>query len=65
MNWDGTLPIRRYAIFRNIFGQDYSIAIKGKDLATAEKWGGFVGWLGAVKPAGTRSVCRTTGKGHK
>ena len=56
INWDGTLPIRRYAIFRNIFQSDYTIVIKGKDLESAEKWGGFVSWLGAVKPAVTMEL---------
>lgn len=49
------LPVRRYAIFAGIFGH-YAIVIRGDDIERAPKWGGFVGWLGAVKPATTRQV---------
>ncbi len=49
------LPIRRYAIFEDIFYQKHAIVIKGEqDIKTAPMWGGFVCWLGGVKEATTR-----------
>jgi hypothetical protein len=48
------LPLRRYAIFENIFGQQYTIVCRGEDIRTAPKWGGFVSWLGGVKPPTVR-----------
>jgi len=54
--WDGNLPVRRYAIFCNIFCEHYAVVIKGADINTAHKWGGFVSWLGGVKPAESREV---------
>lgn len=49
-NWDGFLPIRRYAIFQNnITQKNYAIVVTEEDINRAEKWGGFVSWLGAVK----------------
>lgn len=56
--WDGRLPIRRYAIFNDILRGNYAIVVKGDDMERAEKWGGFVSWLGDVKPAETRAVCK-------
>ena len=56
INWDGTLPIRRYAIFRNTLGVDYAIVVTGEDISRAESWGGFVSWLGGVRRAETRGV---------
>ena len=50
MAWGGHLPVRRYAIFRDIFQRDYVIVVKGEDIGRAEKWGGFVSWLGKTKP---------------
>jgi len=44
-------PARRYAIFTNLFCQDYMIVVRGDDMKTAEKWGGFVCWVGGVRPA--------------
>jgi len=55
--WDGHLPIRRYAIFSDILRGDYAIVVKGDDISRAEKWGGFVSWLGGVRPPTTRAVC--------
>ena len=54
--WDGRLPLRRYAIFSDILCGEYAIVVKGDDIARAEKWGGFVSWLGGVRPAETRVV---------
>lgn len=48
------LPVRRYAIFTDILCGDYAIVVYGDDIERAPKWGNFVGWLGAVKPAATR-----------
>lgn len=56
LNWDGVIPERRYAIFRNCFCQDYMIVVTGNDIKTAEKWGGFVCWVGGVRPAEFRNV---------
>ena len=52
--WDGTLPERRYAIFSDILRGNYAIVVKGKDIKKAERWGGFVSWLGGVKEETTR-----------
>ena len=49
-----SLPIRRYAIFSSLLHGNYTIVVRGADIATAERWGGFVAWLGSVKPAETR-----------
>ncbi|NCC62615.1 MAG: hypothetical protein EOM12_17140 [Verrucomicrobiae bacterium] len=54
--WDGTLPVRRYAIFNSILYGDYAIVIKGDDIDRAEKWGGFVSWLGGTKEAIKRKI---------
>ena len=54
--WDGRLPIRRYAIFNDILRGDYAIVVKGSDIERAEKWGGFVSWIGGVKPAEIRDL---------
>jgi hypothetical protein len=56
MKWDGKLPKRRYAIFTDILRGEYMIVITGRDLDYAEKWGGFVRWVGGIKPAETRAV---------
>lgn len=48
--WDGQLPVRRYAIFTDIIIGNYMIVVSGDDIKTAEKWGGFVAWFGGVKP---------------
>lgn len=34
------------------------IVVKGDDIDRAEKWGGFVSWLGGVKPAEKRNLCK-------
>ena len=54
--WDGHLPTRRYAIFHDILRGDYAIVVRGDDISRAEKWGGFVSWLGPVRPEETRAV---------
>ena len=46
-----TLPRRRYAVFTSILRGDYTIVVRGSDIERAPTWGGFVGWLGAEKPA--------------
>jgi len=56
ISWDGKLPERRYAIFVDIFGREYGIVVTGNDMKTAEKWGGFVRWLGGVRKAETRDI---------
>lgn len=49
MNFE--LPVRRYAIFNDILRGDYTVVVRGADIAKAPAWGGFVAWLGDVKPA--------------
>lgn len=56
ISWDGALPRRRYAIFTSILHGNYSIVVKGNDIETAEKWGGFVQWLGPARLAETRKI---------
>jgi hypothetical protein len=47
-----TLPERRYAIFVSATTfKEYAIVVSGKDMETAPKWGGFVRWLGGIRPA--------------
>jgi len=43
IDWDGVLPERRYAIFSSPFvkGGLYSVVLYGKDIQTADTWGGF------------------------
>lgn len=48
------LPRRRYAIFSDILAGEYMIVIKDDDINRAEKWGGFIRWVGGVRPADTR-----------
>jgi hypothetical protein len=48
------IPERRYAIFRSALGADYAVVLTGRDMDTAPKWGGFVSWMGGVKPAASR-----------
>jgi len=60
--WDGHLPVRRYAIFTDTIRGDYTIVVRDGDIARAEKWGGFVSWLGDVKPAETRTTCKQEAK---
>ena len=43
--------MKRYAIFNSLLRGDYAIVVRGSfDIAHAPKWGGFVGWLGGVRP---------------
>lgn len=42
-------PRRRYALFTDIIYGDYMILVKGGDIKTAPKWGGFISWVGGVK----------------
>lgn len=41
--------IRRYAIFTDVLQGTYMIVVRDRDLQYAEKWGGFVSWVGGVK----------------
>ena len=41
--------MKRYAILSSILHGDYVIVVRGDDVKTADKWGGFVSWLGGVK----------------
>lgn len=50
------LPVRRYAVFCDIFGRNHAIVVRGDDIERAPTWGGFVGWLGSVKPPTIRVV---------
>ena len=36
---------KRYAIFQDL-GHQYMLLVKGRDIETAPKWGGFVRWIG-------------------
>ena len=56
--WDGYLPVRRYAIFNDVLRGDYAIVIRGNDIKTAEKWGGFVRWLGPVRPSEQNAIIK-------
>ncbi len=53
-NWNGKLPERRYAMFTTILHGDYMVLVTGDDINTAENWGGFVHWVGGLRPAETR-----------
>jgi hypothetical protein len=50
INWNGHLPVRRYAMFTDVRG-DYAIVVTGDDIRTAPNWGGFIGWLGPLREA--------------
>ena len=56
IRWDGTLLIRRYAMFTDIIRGNYIILVRGDDIDRAEKWGSFVRWIGEVHPAEMRRV---------
>ena len=51
-----TIPERRYAIFTDIICGDYMLVLKGKDILTGPKWGGFVKWFGGIKKEIKRKV---------
>ena len=56
ITWDGALEKRRYALFGGIFGA-YMVVVRGDfDLEHAPNWGGFITWVGNVRPAETRSI---------
>jgi len=55
-NWDGEIPERRYAMFNTVSHGDYMVLITGDDIKTAENWGGFVCWVGGLRPAETRAI---------
>lgn len=54
--FDFTIPERRYAMFTDIIGGDYLMVMKGRDILTAPKWGGFVRWVGGIKKEEKRSM---------
>ena len=54
--WDGQIPERRYALFTGTLSGDYMVLVKGDDLNTAPRWGGFVQWVGGMRPAEKRRV---------
>lgn len=56
LKWDGKLPRRRYAMFTDVLRGDYVIVVREDDIERAPKWGGFVAWMGGVRPAETRAV---------
>jgi hypothetical protein len=56
IKWDGNLQARRYAIFTDILRGPYAVVIKGDDIPRAEKWGGFLAWLGGIRPAEKRGT---------
>ena len=56
IHWNGHIPTRRYAIFNDVIRGNYAIVITGNDINTAEKWGGFVCWLGNIRPEETRKI---------
>ena len=58
IRWDGFIPERRYVIFSDLLHGDYMIVVKGRDLITAPKWGGFVKWVGGIRPAETRKLSK-------
>lgn len=60
MNQHLHIPERRYAIYRDVMRGDYAIVVSGPDMLTAPSWGGFVGWLGGVKPSEIRFVKEAT-----
>lgn len=41
---------RKYAMFTDVIRGDYIIVVKGNDIITAPKWGGFVKWIGGLRP---------------
>jgi len=54
--WEGQLPIRRYALFSDVLYGPKLVIIRGDDIGRAEKWGGFITWLGGVNPPEIRTV---------
>jgi hypothetical protein len=56
VDWDGHIPERRYAMFNSLIHGDYMLVIHKQDFNRASKWGGFVQWVGGVRPAETRKV---------
>jgi len=56
IKWDGHIPKRRYAMFTDITHGEYMAVIRGNDILTAPKWGGFVKWIGGIRPSETRQI---------
>lgn len=56
IKWDGYLPERRYAMFTDAIRGNYIIVVRGNDMLTAPKWGGFVKWVGGVRPSEVRKI---------
>lgn len=48
------LPVRRYALFNDVFRGLHMLVVTGADLNTAPRWGNFVRWVGGVRPAELR-----------
>ena len=65
INWDGILQERRYAIFGDLIHGNYMIVVKGNDILTAPKWGGFVKWVGGIRTAEIRTVKEKIKRGAK
>lgn len=59
------IPERRYAMFTDLIGGNYLLAVKGKDILTAPKWGGFVKWIGGIKKEERRKVAENSYDPHK
>jgi hypothetical protein len=56
IQWDGKIPERRYAVFKDHLCQNVGVVVTGNDILTAPKWGNFVKWIGGLRPAETRKV---------
>lgn len=58
IDWNGEIPVRRYAIFNSIIYGDYMVVIAGNDINHAEKCGSFVKWVGGIRSSETRKIKR-------
>jgi hypothetical protein len=45
-------------VFGDILRGNFLTVIKGKDILTAHKWGGFIRWVGGIRPPEVRNITR-------
>ena len=55
IDWDGSIPRRRYGLFRERSGL-IMLVVTGDDIEGAAHWGNFVTWVGTVRPSEYRNV---------
>jgi len=55
IDWDGSIPRRRYALFRER-SQLIMLVVTDDDIERAAHWNNFVTWVGQERPSEYRNV---------